>query len=448
MVKRYSHDNPVSMPILVDHILRLRASGRPSPAILTFCFSDELPLKACLSACREARTIPVVMATINQVNSDGGYSGFTSAQFVRRINTLARESGYDGPIIFGRDHGGPYIVQSQKIAPRPEVMQWVRRNITLDLKAGFTCWHADGTSGVKDEQEDGQLPVELIAGTTLEMIAFCESERMRLGIAPISYEIGSEEQQGGLTSPEKFDRFLKLVTEGIFQKKLINARIDFVVAQTGTHMRLQRRNFEENYRLIQNGIKTALIQKLDHVAASYRLHPINLLFTQHYSDHISADDAASLLVLGIGKVNFGPEMTMPELALLLSWEKQERESLDTQGGMDRASGFRETMIHALDKNPEFWRDYIPAGRQGDHGRTLSVYPRPIQDAIIVFRGRYVKNNPKCARAIQILYRNVKSLGISADPEDAVITKIKKEYALPRIRQLGMENIGTAWIETA
>jgi D-tagatose-1,6-bisphosphate aldolase subunit GatZ/KbaZ len=438
---------PITMPDLVDYILRLRASGKPSPAILSFCISDELSLKACLSACREARSVPVIMATINQVNSDGGYSGMSSAGFVQYVKALAYDTGYDGPLIFGRDHGGPYIVAGQKTAPRAEVMKWIKHNITLDLKAGFSCWHADGTSGRKNEQSEGQLPVELTAHTTLEMIAYCESERIRLGIPPISYEIGSEEQQGGLTTPETMDRFLKLLTNGISQKKLLQARIDFIVAQTGTHMKLERIEPEQDYRVIQNGVKSNLVQKLNRVAAAFRTDQLKLLFTQHYSDHVSADDVASLLDIGIGKANFGPEMTMPELKMLLSWERQERELLVTQGGIGQASDFRETMIHELDRNPEFWRDYIPADHQSDHGKTLSVYPRPIQDAIIVFRGRYVKSRPKCAIAIRILYRHVKELGINDSPEETVIEKIKKENALPRIKQLRMESLGTAGIET-
>jgi tagatose-1,6-bisphosphate aldolase non-catalytic subunit AgaZ/GatZ len=439
---------PVTMPDLVDYVLRRRASGKSSPAILAFCFSDELALKACLTACREARSIPVIMATINQVNSDGGYSGLTSVEFAGKVRALAREAGYTGPIIFGRDHGGPYIVAAQKTAPRPEVMKWVKQNIVQDLNAGFTCWHADGTSGGKDDQADGQLPVELIADTTLEMIEYCESERMRLGLPSISYEIGSEEQQGGLTSPEKLDRFLNLITKGIHRKKLTRARLDFIVTQTGTHMKLERRDPIQEYQLFQDGFKPDIVKKLDQVAQKHRAKLANLLFTQHYSDQISALDILSLLDLGVGKVNFGPEMTMPELKMLLSWEKQERELLITQGGIAEASGFRETMIHELDKNPEFWRDYIPADHQGDHGKTLSVYPRPIQDAIIVFRGRYVKSNPKCATAIRILYRNLKMLGINNSPEDTVISKIKKENALPRIRQLGNEGLGSALMKIA
>lgn len=428
------------MPDLVDYILRLRASAKPSSAILAFCFSDELAIKACLTACRETRSIPVIMVTINQVNSDGGYSGLTSPEFVGRIHALSHEAGYDGPIIFGRDHGGPYIVAAQKTTPRPEVMKWVKHNITEDLNAGFSCWHADGTSGRQDEQTGGQLPVELIAETTVEMIDYCESERMRLGIPPISYEIGSEEQQGGLTLPETFDRFLKLMAKGLSQKKLTKARIDFIVAQTGTHMRFERRNPKGYYRLIQNGFKPDLVKKLDHLAATYRTDQMKLLFTQHYSDQISADDVASLLAVGVGKANFGPEMTMPELKMLLSWETQERELIAKRSRIDQASGFRQKMIYELDKNPEFWREYIPSDQQKIPAKPLSDYDSQVQDALIIFRGRYVKTRPQCMEAMKKLIANVVKLGIHRHPAEAIIIEIKNTSIIPRIKQLQMDGI--------
>src|SRR6056297_1870973 len=90
-----------TMAHLVDHLMQIRAAGRGKPVIVAFCFSDELALKACLAGCREAGAIPVIMATMNQVNSDGGYAGLTAGRFVQKVNRLAEESGYDGPIIFG-----------------------------------------------------------------------------------------------------------------------------------------------------------------------------------------------------------------------------------------------------------------------------------------------------------------------------------------------------------
>lgn len=435
-----SHIPPITMPDLVDYILSLRRSGWPSPAILSFCFSDELALKACLEACKEARSIPVIMATINQVNSDGGYSGLTSSDFVRRVRELAHETGYDGPIILGRDHGGPYIVPAQKTLSRSDVMTWVKHNVTEDLKAGFTCWHADGTSGVDDEKKDGQLPVELVAETTVEMIAHCESERKRLGIAPISYEIGSEEQLGGLTSSKKFDEFLKLITGKHHAYDLTSARIDFVVAQTGTHMKLELRKPDKKYRLYQDGFKPDMVKKLDHVAQKYRTPQQQLLFTQHYSDRISPADIKNLLALHIGKVNFGPEMTMPELGMLLSWEKEERKKLDEHNRIAHASNFRQVMIKELDRHLEFWHDYLPFDRQHTPGESLSLYNHRIQDAIIIFRGRYVKTTPACAWAAEKLLKNIVELGIHTNPAAAVVEEIKTKYALPRIRQLRMEGI--------
>ncbi len=433
----------MTMADLVDYVMGARAAGNKRPVILAFCFSDELALKACLEGCREAKSIPVIMVTMNQVNSDGGYTGLTAGQFVGQVNRLADEAGYDGPIIFGRDHGGPFIIEAHKQWSRAEEMAWVKQNITKDLDAGFTCWHADGTSGRDDELENGRLPVSVIADTTLDLIRFCEQKRERLGLAPIAYEVGSEEQQGGLTAPEAFDDYLSLMKNGIREKELKNARIDFVVAQTGTHMKLRYEKTFKAFDLVQAGFQPRRVKILDKIAEKYRSANLKLLFTQHYSDHITPDDAAALRRFGAGKANFGPEMTMPELKLLLEWETAEREALRKQGKTSTASRFRETMLKHLDRRPDFWLKFIPP-HTDSHGssKTPSIFEfsSQVQDALIVFRGRYVKSRPQCRTAVEKLFENVVALGIDPHPAQTITAQIKTRIIIPRIEQFQMTDL--------
>lgn len=436
------------MPVLVDHIIGLRNRGLAAPVIIAFCFSDVLALKACLSGCRMARAIPVIMTTFNQVNSDGGYAGVTASGFVALVTELAAETGYAGPIIFGRDHGGPFTVYDHRALSRRQAMAWVKQNITEDLNAGFSCWHADGTSGRADEKENGSLPMDLVAAATIEMIAYCEQERQRLQMAPISYEVGSEEQQGGLTAPDRFDTFLDLFFRGIISRGLTSARIDFVVAQTGTHMKLKRREDDHQFQLYQDGFKPHQVKELERVARKYRRNMARLLFTQHYSDHISPEDAEALLWSGAGKANFGPEMTMPELRRLLEWETRERELLRACDRVHDASGFRETMIREMDAQPEIWKNHLPentTNKPKAGGGRLSMENPDIQDALMVFRGRYVKNRPVCKTAIGRLLRNVMDLDIDRNPEKTIIDDIRDTTVIPRIRQFRMTGIQDAII---
>jgi tagatose-1,6-bisphosphate aldolase non-catalytic subunit AgaZ/GatZ len=437
-----------TMPVLVDHVIGRRNRGLTAPVIIAFCFSDISALKACLSGCRMAQSIPVIMTTFNQVNSDGGYAGVTASGFVALVSELAAETGYAGPIIFGRDHGGPFTVYDHRTLTRQQAMTWVKYNITEDLKAGFSCWHADGTSGRDDEKENGNLPMDLVAAATIEMIAYCERERKRLQMEPISYEVGSEEQQGGLTEPDRFDTFLDLFFRGIISRGLTSARIDFVVAQTGTHMKLKRREGNHHFQLYQDGFKPHQVKELDRVARKYRHNMARLLFTQHYSDHITPGDADALLRSGAGKANFGPEMTMPELRRLLEWETKERERLCAHGRIHEASGFREAMINEMDKQPEIWQNHLPESTTGEPkagGGCLSIKNPDIQDALIVFRGRYVKNRPACAAAIRRLLRNVMDFDIDRNPEKTIIDDIRDTAVIPRIRQFRMMGIQDAII---
>jgi tagatose-1,6-bisphosphate aldolase non-catalytic subunit AgaZ/GatZ len=432
-----------TMAHLVDHLMQIRAAGRKTPVIVAFCFSDELALKACLDGCRETGAIPVIMATMNQVNSDGGYAGLTAAEFVQKVKRLSEEAGYEGPIIFGRDHGGPFIVEVHKKWSRPEAMAWVKKNITLDLEAGFTCWHADGTSGRDDEMEAAQLPVEVIAETTLELIEFCEQERKRLKIGPIAYEVGSEEQQGGLTTPEGMDQYLRTLTAGLRERGLGQSRIDFVVAQTGTHMKLHYDKATGAFELVQNGFQPRLVAALDEIAKNYRSAYQKFLFTQHYSDHMTPADAEALRRFGAGKVNFGPEMTMPELKRLLAWEHEEAAMLKKAGRVHLASHFRETMLMQLDQRPDFWQKFIPtdmAFQTTGHMPSIFDFPTNVQDALIVFRGRYVKSQPACRAAAEKLLDNLVCLGIAENPRQAIISEIKTSTVRPRLAQFQMTGL--------
>ncbi|MFP4533515.1 MAG: class II D-tagatose-bisphosphate aldolase non-catalytic subunit [Desulfobacterales bacterium] len=431
------------MPAIVDHLLGSRAAGKTDFVIVAFCFSDELALKACLEGCQETRSIPVIMATMNQVNSDGGYAGLTADQFVQRVNRLAGETGYDGPIIFGRDHGGPFIVEAHKKWSRPEAMAWVKKNIIQDLEAGFTCWHADGTSGRDEELEAAQLPVRMIAETTLELIEYCEAARNRRKIGPVSYEVGSEEQQGGLTTPEGMDQYLRALTSGLLARGLGQARIDFAVAQTGTHMKLHYDRAAQDFELVQNGFQPRLVAALDEIAEKYRSDYQKFLFTQHYSDHMTPADAKALRRFGAGKVNFGPEMTMPELKRLLAWENEETAMLKKRGRLHLASNFRETMLEHLDQRPDFWQKFIPMEmtvQETGHVPSIFKFAPNVQDALIVFRGRYVKSRTACRAAAEKLLDNLVSLGIDENPRQVIISEIKTNTVLPRLEQFQMTDL--------
>ncbi len=433
----------LTMQDLVDHICDLRNQGSSAPAIVTFCFSDTPALKACLIGCRMKRSIPVIMTTFNQVNTDGGYAGLTAPGFTARVHELAHETGYEGPIIFGRDHGGPYTVTGHHNLSRQQAMAWVKQNITEDLNAGFSCWHADGTSGRDDEKDNGSLPLDLVVDATLEMIACCEQERQRLRRKPVSYEIGSEEQKGGLTSPNRFDAFLNRLSRSIVDRGLTTARMDFVVAQTGTGMKLKRQEEMPHFYLYQDGFKPDWVKALNRAAEKYRHPGARLLFTQHYSDHIRPEDAKALLRFGAGKINFGPEMTMPELVRLLSWETAERRLLAVSGRIQEASGFREAMIREMDKHPDIWLSHLPETASGgpvNVKKTLAEKRPEIQDALIVFRGRYVKNRPACSNAIQRLLRNTMNLDIDKNPENTIIGEILNVAVLPRLKQFRMSGL--------
>ena len=102
---------------LADAILRaLRTSfaeAGPVPTVLAICPNSEAVVKASVAAAREAEAPLFFAATLNQVDLDGGYTGWTQQDFMGLVRRTTAQFGYAGPIVVGLDHGGPWLKDVQ-----------------------------------------------------------------------------------------------------------------------------------------------------------------------------------------------------------------------------------------------------------------------------------------------------------------------------------------------
>ncbi len=136
---------------LADAILRaLRGSfagGGPVPTVLAICPNSEAVVKASMLAAKEAEAPLFFPATLNQVDLDGGYTGWTQEQFVLLARELAAAAGYEGPIVIGLDHGGPWLkdIQTKGRWPLGRAMQGVKDSLEACLEAGYDLLHIDPT---------------------------------------------------------------------------------------------------------------------------------------------------------------------------------------------------------------------------------------------------------------------------------------------------------------
>ena len=93
---------------VIQTLLRLRQEGIPL-TLLAACPNSEAVLEAAVKTAALNRAPMLFAATLNQVDLDGGYTGWTPAQFVERIRYFAQKYSWDGPLYPCLDHGGPWL---------------------------------------------------------------------------------------------------------------------------------------------------------------------------------------------------------------------------------------------------------------------------------------------------------------------------------------------------
>ena len=120
---------------LADAILRgLRASYAeegPVPTVLAICPNSEAVVRASVAAAREAEAPLFFAATLNQVDLDGGYTGWTQQEFMGLVRQTAEEFGSGGPIVVGLDHGGdrpqPLLIGAREVDVRLHLFEGMGR---------------------------------------------------------------------------------------------------------------------------------------------------------------------------------------------------------------------------------------------------------------------------------------------------------------------------------
>jgi hypothetical protein len=98
---------------------------------------------------------------------------------------------------------------------------------------GFDLLHIDPT---KNPHFDDVIPLSVVIDYTVELIEYIEEERRKRDLPSVSYEVGTEETNGGLTSIESYNQFIKELNARLSEKNLPIP--SFIVGQTGTLTRL------------------------------------------------------------------------------------------------------------------------------------------------------------------------------------------------------------------
>jgi D-tagatose-1,6-bisphosphate aldolase subunit GatZ/KbaZ len=385
-----------SLGEIVRKVIDLNASGRPL-TLLAVCPNSEAVLRAAVRTARDANAPLLLAATLNQVDRDGGYTGWSPAQFVNEVNQICQETDWNGPVYPCLDHGGPWLkdAHTRDHLSQVESLSEVKQSISACLQAGYRLLHIDPT--VDRTLPAGQTPsVAVLLERTVEMIAHSEQERKRLHLPPIDYEVGSEEVHGGLVDQKVFKEYLSGLRKSLASAGLASTWPCFIVAQVGTDLHttsFDRKVAHDLYRLVA---------------------PLGSLIKGHYTDGVRNPHDYPLS--GMGAANVGPEFTAVEFQALKELEQEERRISRAEKGRP-CSEFTTTLTRAVVAS-ERWRKWLLPGEQGMEFGELS----PARQHWLAQTGaRYIWTDPSVQEARQRLFLN---LGRKVqDPGEVVIQTI-------------------------
>jgi tagatose-1,6-bisphosphate aldolase non-catalytic subunit AgaZ/GatZ len=230
----------------------------------------------------------------------------------------------------------------------------------------------------------------------VELIEHVEHVQAERKLPPISYEVGTEEVEGGLTGTEDFRRFLQLLKERLLKHNLRDVWPCFIVGRVGTD--LHTTTFDSN-----------IAMKLVEIAATY-----GSLIKGHYTDYVVNLEAYP--ATGVGGANVGPEFSDAEYSGLMNLVEME-EKLASEGKVTTLSNLVQVLKNAVvaSRRWEKWR------RGDELGRSFDEISIKRQSWLIRTGCRYIWTEDRVVGARRKLYQNLLRNGVEA--EKLVLEKI-------------------------
>ncbi|MBN2486026.1 MAG: class II D-tagatose-bisphosphate aldolase, non-catalytic subunit [Bacteroidales bacterium] len=388
---------------LMEYILKqigsIEQSTKIPRTILAACPNSLAVIKSALLSAKRCNAPIKFAATLNQVDTDGGYTGLTAKEFVDTIREEARFINFTGPVIVAIDHGGPWLKDKHRVEnwPYEKTMAEVKTSFEEAIKAGYDLIHVDPTIDIT-LPKGKTIDIDVVAERTIELIVHCEDFRRKNNFDKIAYEVGTEEVHGGLADMGVFSRFLNLLKAGLQKNNLHDVWPCFIVGKVGTD--LHTTTFDAKVaRLLTETVR-----------------PYGSKIKGHYSDNV--DNPEEYPLSGMGAANVGPEFTECEYDGLLELDGVEQKLLG-EGKIVRASGIKKSLWDAVIESGR-WTKWLSREEEGFGFGML--HPKR-QEWLVKTGCRYIWEKPEVIAARTRLYTNMKNNGIDADK--ILITHIEK-----------------------
>jgi D-tagatose-1,6-bisphosphate aldolase subunit GatZ/KbaZ len=377
------------MDFILKRIGELERQAGVKRTVFAACPNSISVIRAALKSSKRCDAPIKFAATLNQVDTDGGYTGLTHREFVRTIRLHARNLNVKSPVIIAIDHGGPWLKDTHRTEkwPYDKTMAAVKKSFEAAIEAGFDLVHVDPTIDITLPGTQ-TINIGTVAERTIELIAHAEKYRALHNFPRISYEVGTEEVHGGLADLQIFKKFLDLLKQGLKKENLGEVWPCFVVGKVGTD--LHTSTFDP-----------VVAGKLTEIAAGY-----GSLIKGHYSDNVVNPEAYP--ESGMGAANVGPEFTEKEYDALTELEDLQK-SLLSEGRIGKPAAMKKQLWESV-INSGRWKKWLQPGENPDN--FYSVSPER-QEWLVKTGCRYIWEDPEVISARTQLYRNIGIQGIDA-----------------------------------
>jgi tagatose-1,6-bisphosphate aldolase non-catalytic subunit AgaZ/GatZ len=342
--------------------------------VLAVCPNSEAVTRAALWAAQEARAPLFFAATLNQVDHDGGYTGWTPTALAAFVADAAERLAVDVPVFLGLDHGGPWAKDAHATAglSADAAMTEAKRSVTACIEAGYDLLHLDPAAGPAGAS-DASLSIETLVERTVTLLRHAETVRDEQDRAPLAYEVGTDEARGGLQSADRVRTFLRRLREALNAHALPSP--SFVVGDLGTT--LNSDHFDPDRA-------RPIVAAADEAGA---------LVKGHYTDDVATPSDYPLS--GVGGANVGPGLSAVEATAV-----RDLAALETK--LDGDSGVVEALRTAVVDSGR-WTKWL---RPDEQGIAFADLPADRQRWLVDTGSRYVWADPDVQAARARLYENV------------------------------------------
>lgn len=346
---------------------------------------NEMVIDAALMAANEVSSPIIFIASLNQVDFDGGYTGWTQRSFVKMIKDRSGKLGLKIPVLIELDHGGPWLKDPHifRRLSYSDALREVKRSIEEAVVAGYNIIHVDTTVDI----ERAHLSPSEVAKRTIELIEFSEYIRTREGLGPIAYEIGSD--RWGCKDVQCTMELVDEVFRGLRERGIADVDVVFVVGDVDTEVRPGNRlNVDKARQLVSMVSKYGCYLKV------------------HSADYV--ENPGDFLKIGIGGANIGPM-----LADVIYRSIKDLLKANNINYRD----FINLVVEEIVKDGR-WSKYVKSPND------LTAIVGTSDEFKLGLMFRYILNNAAIREYLDDVFSRLRAMGINA--RDYVVNRIKDE----------------------